>query len=66
MSGLFGPKPPQVIPPVNPSDTQNRVNQALVDQLQSGGSNADNVAGARLGAMSQVGTQRQSVLTGIA
>ena len=42
MSGLFGgPKPPPPVPVVNPSDTANRLNDALARRLQGGGTNAD-------------------------
>jgi hypothetical protein len=45
MSGLFGgPKVPSPLPVVNPADAQNRVNDALLRRLASGGTNADNVA----------------------
>jgi hypothetical protein len=67
MAGLFGPKIPSPIPVVNPADTANRVNQALSRQLQSGGTNADNVTngGAGGGAAAAVGGARLPTLTGL-
>lgn len=65
MAGLFGsPKIPKPLPVINPADSQNRINDALVRQLASGGTNADNVApGAGMGTASSA--PRQAVLTGL-
>ena len=41
MSGLFGPKAPNPVIPVDPSNTQNRMNSALGRLLGAGGTNAD-------------------------
>ncbi len=62
MAGLFAPKPPSPVPVVNPADTQNRLNDALSRQLQSGGTNADNTSGS---AMAAVGGARMPSLTGL-
>lgn len=62
MSGLFGgPKPPSPVPVVNPSDTANRMNDALARRLQAGGSNAD-TSGAGAAA---TGAGRMPTLTGL-
>jgi hypothetical protein len=66
VSSLFGPKAPPVVAPVNPADTQNRVNNALVDQLQSGGTNADNTTSpAAMAGLAAVGGARLPTLTGL-
>ncbi len=62
MSGLFGPKIPKPLPVVNPSDTQNRIGEALANRLQAGGSNADQTSG---NTFAPVGGARQPNLTGI-
>ncbi len=62
MSSLFNPpKAPSPVPVVNPGDTANRINGALMRQLQSGGTNAD-LMGATPGAAPQA---RGPTLTGI-
>lgn len=63
MSGVFGPKPPSPIPVVNPGDTQNRINDAMVRQLATGGTNADQTSGNMIAP--NAGAPRQSTLTGI-
>jgi hypothetical protein len=66
VSALFGPKAPAVVAPVNPADTQDRVNSALVDQLQNGGTNADNTTSPTMMAgMAAVGGARPATLTGL-
>lgn len=65
MAFLFGPKVPAPLPVVNPADTQNRVNNAMTRQLQSGGTNADNTSSPGAAAMSAVGGGRMSTLTGL-
>ena len=62
MSGLFGgPKVPAPLPVVHPSDTANRMNDALARKLQSGGSNADTVANT----MAPTGGAHMPTLTGL-
>ncbi|MGH6955663.1 MAG: hypothetical protein ACREEW_03240 [Caulobacteraceae bacterium] len=61
MAALFGHKPPAPIPVVNPTDTANRMDDALARQLQTGGTNADTI-GNQVAPMPQA---RQSTLTGI-
>lgn len=62
MSGMFGgPKPPPVLPVVNPSDTANRMNDALARRLAAGGSNADNTSSS----MAPTGGARLPTLTGL-
>lgn len=61
MSSIFGPKPPPVIPPVNPADTANRLNSGLVRRLMAGGTNADTTGAMAAG----TAAPRAPVLTGL-
>jgi hypothetical protein len=62
MAGLFGaPKPPSPVPTINTSDAANRVNSALTQRLQNGGSNADSVSTQS----GPVGGGRLATLTGL-
>ena len=64
MAGLFeGPKPPSPVPVVNPADNQNRINSALANRLQAGGTNADTLAAPGMGGA--VGGGRMPTLTGL-
>lgn len=62
MSDLFGPKPPNPIPVVDPGQTQNRMNEGLSRMLQGGGSNADLLPG---GSVGPVGAPSLPTLTGL-
>jgi hypothetical protein len=61
MSGLFGPKPPAPVPTINTANAANRVNTALANRLQSGGTNADQTSNAT----AAVGGARLPTLTGL-
>lgn len=61
MTNLFRPKTPPAVPIVDPAQTQNRLNEGLANQLQAGGSNADNTSG---GIFAPVGGARSPTLTG--
>jgi hypothetical protein len=63
MAGLFSPKQQPVLPTVNPADTQNRLNMALAQRLQAGGSNADSTSLPGVLAPTTVG--RVPTLTGL-
>lgn len=65
MTALFkGPKLPPLIPPVDPTDTQNRAGGAIARQLAGGGTNADQLTSTP-SAMAAVGGARMPSLTGI-
>lgn len=63
--GLFGAPKINTPPVVDPSQTQNRINDALTRQLMSGGTNADvvNGSGGALGA--PMSAPRVPTLTGL-